>query len=105
MLTGFGKYHCAGASQSDCSSAKTGSNLLFEATDWSTCNASLISTSGGGILHHWSRPSLPIDSYLPRGCKVVLSFRQTEVRLPSNRTAAAFMKSGCVGAMEAVSCS
>src|SRR6266576_944363 len=105
MLMGSGRYRGAGACRNDCSSAKMELNPPFEATDWSMCNAHQISTSGGGILNHWFRPSLSLDSYLPPGCKAVPNVRRTEVRLRSKRTAAASMKSGCAGATEVPSCS
>src|ERR1700694_3680363 len=98
MVVGFGRHRFVGASENDCSSVKTDSNLRLEGTDWSMCSAGGIRTSGGGILTRWFRPVLPISSYPPRGGKVVLSSRQMEVRLPSNLPAAALMKSGCAGA-------
>jgi DNA-binding winged helix-turn-helix (wHTH) protein len=57
-----------------------------------------ISTSGGGSLIHRFRPVFPRSSYLPRGWKVVLSFRLTEAKSPSNPLAVVPMKSGCAGA-------
>src|SRR5437764_13022875 len=69
------------------------------------CSANGIRTSGGEILIRWFRLVLPRSSSLPPGGKVGLSSRQTEARLPSNLLGAAFMKSGCPGATEVVSCS
>src|ERR1700752_697908 len=103
MLVGFGRYLVAGASQNDSSSVKTQFNLQLEGTDWCICRSREMTASGGGISTHWFRPVLPVSSYLPRGEKVVLSSRLTEVRLLSNLPVAALTRSGYATAMEVTS--